>query len=221
MILFSNGCSFLNLRPKDSVNTYVSNILAEQYGLEIVNLAMGGRGNNRISFTTKHWIDKFSPDNIFAVIGWTSYFRNDYVTNDGWKKGRIKGASTTWRTWKTFDNTKFLRSNQGWDIENDAIIKFLDLVYNLQNYFELKKIPYVMYNALSNNLNSDNSDVDDFKKNINWQRFFEPETSHMDYIMEHRYIVSPTDPHPSTQGHENWAKKLKDFIDANNLRTIQ
>ena len=51
--LFSNGCSFLSTRPKDGVNTFVTKILAERYNLQLFNLAMGGRGNDRISFTTK------------------------------------------------------------------------------------------------------------------------------------------------------------------------
>ena len=221
MILFSNGCSFLTMRQKDNVMTFTSKILAGDYGMELMNLAMGGRGNGRISFTTKHWLDKFDKNEVFAVIGWSSYFRNDYLTNDGWKKGRIKGTDSTWRTWKTLENLKFIRSNQGWDIENDAIAKFLDHVYSLQNYFKIKKIPYLMYNALPNNLESNVQDVTDFKKKIDWKRFYKPYTSHLDFIQKNNYIVSPNDPHPSLEGHLQWASQLKEFIDANNLRTFQ
>jgi len=221
MILFSNGCSFLTMRQKDNVMTFTSKILAGDYGMDLMNLAMGGRGNARISFTTKHWLDKFDKNEVFAVIGWSSYFRNDYLTNDGWKKGRIDGTDSTWRTWKTLENLKFIRSNQGWDIENDAIAKFLDHVYSLQNYFKIKKIPYLMYNALPNNLESKVQDVTDFKKKIDWKRFYKPDTSHLDFIQKNNYIVSPNDPHPSLEGHLQWASQLKEFIDANNLRTFQ
>jgi len=209
------------MRQKDNVMTFTSKILAGDYGMELMNLAMGGRGNGRISFTTKHWLDKFDKNEVFAVIGWSSYFRNDYLTNDGWKKGRIKGTDSTWRTWKTLENLKFIRSNQGWDIENDAIAKFLDHVYSLQNYFKIKKIPYLMYNALPNNLESNVQDVTDFKKKIDWKRFYKPYTSHLDFIQKNNYIVSPNDPHPSLEGHLQWASQLKEFIDANNLRTFQ
>ena len=50
--LFSNGCSFLTTRPKDGVDTFTSMILAEHYGMQLHNLAMGGRGNDRLFFTT-------------------------------------------------------------------------------------------------------------------------------------------------------------------------
>jgi len=218
--LFSNGCSFLTERPKDGVDTFVTKILSENYNLELVNLAMGGRGNNRISFSTKTWFEQNSFKDTFAVIGWSSSMRNDYVTNDGWKKGRIPGTDLTWRTWKTLDNVSFIRGNMGWDIENNAIMNFLDNVFDLQNYFERKKIPYVMYNALPNDFKSNVSDFDVIAKAINMDRFFNPDISHYEYISDKRLIVSPNDPHPSVKGHTDWATQLKEFIDVNNLRTI-
>ena len=58
MILFSNGCSFLTPRPKDNVNTFVTKELSESYNLDLVNLAMGGRGNTRVEFSTKVWVEQ-------------------------------------------------------------------------------------------------------------------------------------------------------------------
>ena len=160
MILFSNGCSFLTSRPKDGVETFTSKIIADNYNMQLVNLAMGGRGNTRISFTTKVWCEQNKPENIFAVIGWSSSVRNDYVTDDGWKKGRIPGTDLTWRTWKTLDNVSFIKSNKGWDIENTLAMNFLDNVFNLQNYFERKRIPYVMYNSLPNDFGNSTADFE-------------------------------------------------------------
>ncbi len=220
MTIFSNGCSFLTDRPKDGVETHTAKILAEEYQTDLVNLAMGGRGNDRISFSTKVWFEQNDIKDKFAVIGWSSSHRNDYVTNDGWKKDRIPGTDLTWRTWKTLDNVSFLRSNRGWDIENNLIMNFLDNVFDLQNYFERKRIPYVMYNSLPNDFESGVSDFDVIKEAINMQRFFNPGISQMEFIAEKNLIVSPNDPHPSTEGHRQWANLLKEFIDANNLRSI-
>jgi hypothetical protein len=208
------------MRPKDGVDTFVTQELAQAYGLELINLAMGGRGNNRISFTTKVWFEQNGAEDTFAVIGWSSLHRNDYITNDGWKAGRVKGSELTWRTWKTLDNVSFIRGNTGWDIENNAIMNFLDNVFDLQNYFERKKIPYVMYNALPNDFNSDIADFNIIRDSINMKRFFDAKISHLEFVMENNLYVSPLDPHPSTEGHKQWAKLLKEFIDANDLRTI-
>ena len=218
--LFSNGCSFLSTRPKDGVNTFVTKILAEQYNLQLFNLAMGGRGNERISFTTKLWFEQNGVNDTFVVIGWSSMLRNDYVTNDGWKKGRIPNMQLTWRTWKVTDNISWIKSQQGWDIESTLTMKFLDIVLNLQNYFKLKNIPYVMYNALPNYSNPTIKDFKIMSKAIDMKRFFKPDSNHYDFIMKEKLIVSPKDPHPSVKGHTQWANELKEFIDANNLRTI-
>ena len=218
--LFSNGCSFLTPRPKDGVETFVSNELANNYNAELINLAMGGRGNSRISFSTKVWFEQNKNDKFFAVIGWSSQHRNDYVTNDGWKAGRIEGTDLTWRTWKTLDNVTFIDSQRGWDIENNATITFLDHVFDLQNYFMRRDIPYVMYNALPNTLFNGSKDSHVIYNSLNLKRFFQPESSHYEYILDKKLIVSPNDPHPSTEGHVQWANMLKEFIDANNLRTI-
>ena len=209
--IFSNGCSFLTPRPKDGVNTYVTKHLANQYGMDIENIAMGGRGNTRISFSTKTYFEHFGTEDTFAVIGWSSAYRNDYVTNDGWKKGRMPGTDL---------NISFIKNNVGWDIENNAVMAFLDNVFDLQNYFERKRIPYVMYNALPNTFDSNSKDFETIKKAIDMKRFFNPTVSHLEYITDKNLIVSPADPHPSTEGHVQWAEQLKEFIDVNNLRTI-
>jgi hypothetical protein len=218
--LFSNGCSFLTPRPKDGVDTFVTQELADAYGSDLVNLAMGGRGNARISFSTKVWFEQNGYQDTFAVIGWSSTHRNDYVTNDGWKAGRVEGTELTWRTWKTLDNIPFVQKQRGWDVEAQGAMTFLDHVFDLQNYFVNRKIPYVMYNALPNSFETTVQDFETIYRAIDITRFFNPTSSHYEYILDKKLIASPADPHPSTQGHQEWAKQLKEFIDANNLRTV-
>ena len=220
MILFSNGCSFLTPRPKDGVDTFTTKIITEKYGMDLVNLAMGGRGNTRIGFSTKVWVEQNKGKDIFAVIGWSSAVRNDYITDDGWKKGRIPGTDLTWRTWKTLDNVSFIRSHKGWDIENNLTMNFLDNVFDLQNYFERKRIPYVMYNSLPNDFGNGTEDFHVIRNAINMDRFFSPKVSHLEFVSDKKLVVSPHDPHPSAEGHNQWAEQLMEFIDANNLRTI-
>ena len=170
MILFSNGCSFLTPRPKDGVDTFTSKIIAEKYEMDLTNIAMGGRGNVRISFSSKVWCEQNKGKDIFAVIGWSSAVRNDYITDDGWKKGRVPGTDLTWRTWKTLDNVSFIRNLKGWDIENNLTMNFLDNVFDLQNYFERKSIPYVMYNSLPNDFGNGTVDFEIIRNAINHSR---------------------------------------------------
>ena len=128
----------------------------------------------------------------------------------------------TWRTWKTLDNVSFIRSKQGFDIENNLTMSFLDNVFDLQNYFERRRIPYVMYNSLPNDFEADG--VGDFKvirDAINMDRFFNPKISHYEYILDKGLVSSQNDPHPSAEGQRQWAEQLLVFIVANNLRTIK
>jgi hypothetical protein len=220
MILFSNGCSFLTPRPKDGVDTFTSKIIAEKYGMKLDNIAMGGRGNQRISFTTKLWCEQHKQENFFVVLGWSSMMRNDYVTDDGWKKGRIPNMDLTWRTWKIADNISFIESQKGWDIEKNLVMQFLDKVIGMQNYFSANKIPYVMYNSLPNYVDASVKDFAKMSEAIDFSRFFSPEKSQLEFIQENDLIASKDDPHPSAEGHQQWATQLMEFIDANNLRTI-
>lgn len=220
MILFSNGCSFLTERPKDGVTTHTGKLLAQHYGYDLANLAMGGRGNDRISFTTKLWFTKNTNKDVFAVIGWSSSNRNDYVTDDGWKKGRIPGLESTWRTWKVGEQLRFVTKQPGWSIEQQAEMRFLDHVLDMQNFFKLNKIPYVMYSSLINQITSTNKDFEAMREQVDTRRFFNFGYSHFEHIMSRKTIVTPADPHPSAEGHQIWTNELKDFIDANNLRSI-
>ena len=75
-------------------------------------------------------------------------------------------------------------------------------------------------NTLPNAFNMKIKDFAHMYKAVDLKRFFKPETNHYDFVIKENMIVSPNDPHPSVKGHTQWAKQLKEFIDANNLRTI-
>ena len=228
--LFSNGCSFLGSRPVANINTFTTKILAQEYNLQLFNIARGGRGNDRISFTTKAWFEQNNINNgkimnkdVVAVIGWSNQFRNDYITTSG----RPKDGKLPWRTFKIEDIEKFnLAKYQKdkfsyeyghWDIENTGIMKLLDHIFDLQNYFKLKKIPYIFYNALPNYLLSDIPDFKTVYNAIDLKRFYKPETSHYEFCIKKKLFISKEDTHPNTEGHRQWALLLKKYIDDNNL----
>ena len=99
-------------------------------------------------------------------------------------------------------------------------LESIEATLNLQNFLKVNKYPYVMYNTLSNTP-IENEDVKALFDIIDKKRFFKPETSHYDFITENNLIASKKDPHPSVEGHKRWAEQLLEFIDANNLRTIE
>ena len=72
MTIFSNGCSFLTDRPKDGVETHTAKILAKEYQTDLVNLAMGGRGNDRIvsaqRFGSSRMIQKINLQSLVGLV---------------------------------------------------------------------------------------------------------------------------------------------------------
>jgi len=225
--LFINGCSFLTYRPKDNVNTHCGLELAKLMALDVaVNLAGGGRGSKRMMWTTRTWCEKFpeQAEKCFFLIGSSGGNRFDYPTGDGYKAHKFPTMKTTWKTWDpnrdehTKSFTKYL-FKAGMDLEQTTQIESILALLDLQDYFQNKKYPYVFYNTLSD-ADITNEDIKFMHGKIDKKRFFKPETSHLDYTVANKQECKPGDPHPSTAGHMDWAGQLKEFIDANNLRTV-
>jgi hypothetical protein len=225
--LFINGCSFLTYRPKDNVNTHCGLELAKLMALDVaVNLAGGGRGSKRMMWTTRTWCEKFpeQAEKCFFLIGSSGGNRFDYPTGDGYKAHKFPTMKTTWKTWdpnrdehtKSFAKYLF---KAGMDLDQTTQIESILALLDLQDYFQNKKYPYVFYNTLSD-ADITNEDIKFMHDKIDKKRFFKPETSHLDYTVANKQECKPGDPHPSTAGHMDWAEQLKEFIDANNLRTV-
>jgi len=225
--MFINGCSFLTTRPRDGVETHCGIELAKLMKVDIdVNLANGGRGSKRLMWTTRTWCEKFPEKaaKCFFLIGSSGGHRFDYPTNDGYKAHKFPTMSTTWKTWdpNRDESTKLFTKylfRSGADIDQMTQVESILALVDLQDYFKNKKYPYVFYNTLSD-AEIKNPDIKLLFDSINKQRFFRPETSHLDYTVENNQHCKPGDPHPNTEGHQQWAEHLKEFIDANDLRTI-
>ena len=225
--MFINGCSFLTYRPRDGVNTHCGIELAKAMDLDVaVNLANGGRGSKRLMWTTRVWCEKFPDDakDCFFLIGSSGGHRFDFPTNDGYKAHKFPSMSTTWKTWDpnrddaTRSFTKYL-FRSGADLDQMTQVESILALLDLQDYFSNKGYPYVFYNTLSD-AKIINEDVQLLFDKIDKKRFFKPHTSHLDHTRENNQQCKEGDEHPNTEGHTQWAMQLKEFIDANNLRTI-
>ena len=226
--IFLNGCSFRTYRAKDGIMTHAGKELEKLMGLARGgHLAGGGRGNKRVSITTKIWCEK-NPElakKCFFVIGITSGSRFDFPTNDGYKKYKFPDLESAWKTFSPQKDTPsriFFKHLFTLNLDIDQLIQYesIEATVNLQNFFKLNKYPYVMYKTISDTPIK-NADVRTLHNMIDKKRFFKLETSHYDFILENKLVANMSDPHPSEEGHKRWANELKEFIDANNLRTIE
>lgn len=78
-ILLANGCS--HVAGSESPISFVKP-LAEKMGMESVNLALPGGGNDRIVRTTINHCLTNKVD--FVVVGWTTYERQEVIFNEEW-----------------------------------------------------------------------------------------------------------------------------------------
>jgi hypothetical protein len=209
--LYSNGCSFNTTNGKAYIKEFPGQILSDHFGLKLHHFARGGRGNYRIDVVTKIFFEtypKFKP-NTLALIEWTSPFRRDYPTNDHWKPHPQQ--STTWRTWQTINEIKFIKTQPGYDLDQDHSLFMLNTMLNLQTYFKHNNIKYVMYHGLPSEIDTSFQDHDVLHKSIDWNHVYNPTTSQLDFVNENGLRVSLDDRHPNSQGHIQWSDQLIEF----------
>ncbi len=175
----SNGCSFSTKKAFLSCHQKLGELLQLN---PTVNLAKGGRGNDRCVTTTMHWFLK-NPERMkdtFVSIGWSSSHRWDFVTGptkEGMKgiKGEIAKFSYQWATWRLWEE-EWIARDKDVDIDMSSAMRMYTNILTLQNFFKLHNIPYLMYWALTNDL-PEEGDLKLLKDAVDKKHFFNFETS--------------------------------------------
>ena len=154
----SNGCSFSTKKTYGSCHQRLGKLL--EIETPTINLAKGGRGNDRIVITPMHWFFK-NPDKLkdtFVSIGWTTGYRWDYVSSmrtpkekQGGIKGELLKFDFQWGTWQLPHHDFFMR-DKDFDVELASAVKLYTNILSLQYFLKYHDIPYVFYHALTNDL---------------------------------------------------------------------
>ena len=212
--LFVNGCSFNTPNDKGRIATFTGKMVANYFKFKLKNFARGGRGNHRINTTTKLFFETYPQrkKDTVALIEWTQAGRVDYVTNDGFKK--IKEFSSTWRTYHTRNILDVLPGFD--DVEHESVT-VLNHIIDLQNYFKINDIKYLMYFGLPNKI-TDSSDCNLLRSLVDEEYFFKMDYSHFEYCPDNKTYVSRNDYHPSVAGHRRWANYLIKYMEQHDLR---
>lgn len=209
--LYSNGCSFNSPNNKSFVKEYPGLLVSKYFNLKHHHYAQGGRGNYRIDVTTKIFYETYSQfkQDTLALIEWTSPFRRDYPTNDNFLPHPQQ--STTWRTWQTLEQIKWLKNLPGHDLDQDHSLFMLNTILNLQSYFKHSNIKYIMYFGLPNEIIVNQQDHKTLYDAIDWSHFFNPHSNQLDFVNENGLRISVADRHPNSQGHIQWSNQLIEF----------
>ena len=159
----SNGCSFSTKKSNLSCHQKLGELL----GLEpTINLAKGGRGNDRIVNTTMNWFyaNPQRMKDTFVSIGWSTTHRYDFVadavtpkTKVGGLKGELLKFSYQWDTWSVWQHDWLMR-DPSLGHELNGAVRLYQHILTLQYFFKMHGIKYVMYHALTNDTPTDTLD---------------------------------------------------------------
>ena len=214
--LICNGCSFNGPRKTSNppVEEFVSSLLSNFLEIPLTNLARGGRGNRKIVDHTKIYFEKnknHKKDSL-CLIQWSSPLRRDYPTTR--KRETLPNFDTNFRTWNDTKEIKFIKSKKNWDLNYDYALSQITNIIDLQSYFVVNEIKYVMYFGLPNSIKGIklNSDLNALNNSIDYNTFFKPDDTHYDFVIRNHLICSKDDPHPSLEGHTLWTGDLFDFV---------
>ena len=196
----SNGGSFSTNKPYLSCHQR----LGQRLMLEpTINLAKGGRGNDRILNTTMHWFLK-NPERItdtFVSVGWTTGFRWDYISTQ--------------------------HPPLQWALTNDLPENFPDLKLlkdgiDLNHFYNFKESDFANENVRTSwgwdhfyNVKEDDSANENVKMQLDNRSSYVQ--SHFEYVAKNGWTKSASDGHPNMTGHHNWADNLYNFVQENKL----
>lgn len=221
--VFTNGCSFSTNRKTANarVDTFASRLVADHYNFNSIQYGRGGRGNRRILITTKlfYEYDKERKKDTFAIIQWSGPGRKDYpaLGLDTWLD-----LDTPWRTWVKHEQYEFYMSKKKYDDALDDSFDTLNNIIDLQNYFEVNDIKYVMYFGLPQTFDLRTRDAQLFYEIVDWSKVYRGHhhnyMDHLTFCRDNNYqLEKGVDEHPSYEGHKIWAEGLIEFIDNGKL----
>lgn len=234
------GCSFTVSKYKT-----FGEVISEKYDLKLHNLGIEGGSNPYIIKKTHEWFakNKNNIDDTFVIVAWTHPQRRVYWNNKqkewlndtnhiNMKETKRFQEPFIHNTWTYKERKKFCQNflNNTYAENNN----YMEHIINLQSFFRVHKIDYVMYNSLWNIFSEGDSpyqakmmiDVDwneiDERPNLNrkiWDNLIVKETfffdTLIDLIGEDKSLwFAENDNHPNDVSHKLWSEKLIKFIES-------
>jgi len=187
-------------------------VLGKKLGIETWNCGRNGASNDRIIRSTIHsveYLESLGKKDLFVVIGLTALtrFSNLEKQND-----------------RLVYNDVHLFHDLMKNITNLDVVyhKHLVNIINLQNYFKMKNIPYLIFNAFDKGMEKDLTKYklyDNIDLNNIYNKDFKPhflnymeKNFNTDWGNDNEYFRTS---HPTDKSHIEWAKQLHKYIKEN------
>jgi len=210
MILYVNGDSnSIGAELKDKTQAWPY-LLAKQLGLTLVNDAKGGGSNPRILRTVGNFITHTNTKDMFVVIGWTSWEREEwqqgnvyYDVNAGGHDSLPPDLKLKYKTW-VLDQNHITR-----EVKSQAAHEH---IHKLHREYKEKNVRHLFFNALMPFLHSGKQ----YDWNSNFLGPYDNELSYYWYLKKHGWTPTKNN-HHTEEAQQVWANVLYNYIQENKL----
>lgn len=218
MILLANGCSHTHGSETHSPDTIEENrqlaypkFVADHFNMDYVNIACPACSNEYIVYSTLDWLAEHPNEDVFVLIGWTTFPRKTFVNKTG-KYYWTPGSENPHRCWQSGKyHTDLLNYFKAW-VANDCYgpaasedfyhnIKYLNLELRSKNIKHLMVNAWVPWKHHKHNQRSDILNMPEF-----WLP--ESEKSTLNYHTDINNCKYMPGGHPEAAAHTFYAKEI-------------
>jgi hypothetical protein len=231
LTLLTAGCSF----TKDNYQLTWADYISSNLGYTLINVAGRGAGIDFISKRTMYQCLQSKP--TLAVIMLPSIDRFDWYIDTNHPLVNSALSIASWQDGKTPGFVKIdgtLSEKEGYTLtggqprgdkkhyykfyynESSALINYWSTVYNLENFFKIKKIPYYFTMAYNkDHLVEQNSNIlghynqhQFLLDTIDWSRFifYKKNQGFLSFVKDNNYKI--INHHPETLAHADWVNHI-------------
>ena len=213
MILYVNGDSHSlgTMMPGETGASFIE-ILARHLGCEIYNDAEAASSAQRIVRTSKNYISKQPTDDLFVVIGWGTWEREEwehdgkfYNIMSGWFKHLPDALQQQYHVWESGLNSDHVDSKSRHVHEQ---------IFQLHLLFKQNNIPHLFFNCMYNFLSISPAQEKD------WDNcYIGPYHSDSSFYwwLTNRGFGSDKWFHFGADAHQAWGNRLISYIEEHKL----
>lgn len=213
MILYVNGDSHSAGTDLTDPSKAWPQVLADRLGFQLVNESKAGASNDRILRTASDYLSHVDRRNVFAIIGWTSWEREE------WQLGRLyydvnAGGHDTMPA-ELVEKYKDWVTKQGPDEQSRKSKHTQDQLHRLHRSFKDRYLRHLFFNAVmpfQHNL------IDPVKLDWhgNYLGPYENDLSYYWYLKNHGWKHTANN-HYTEEAQAVWADVLYNYIQENQL----
>lgn len=209
MILYVNGDSNSNGTELKNQSQSWPLLLSQALNFKLINDSIPGGNNPRILRTTRDMLDQCDTQDIFVVIGWTSWEREEWLHNDRYYTVTASGRNSVPIELQA-DYIKWVAKQS--ELEQTRKSKLLhDQIYDLHLLLTKQKIPHLFFNALMPFVEYESVDWHN-----NYLGPYNNDLSYYWYLKNHGWQPTANN-HYLEDAQAIWADVLKNYIEDNKL----